>query len=220
MKKAILLTCVVAVTFFVKCKKDDGGNNTNNNPAQDFSPMKAGTNLTYRRTTGPVSDTAKYTASSNTTTINGKTYSLIVSDKGDTIYMAKVDQNYYRYTDFGFLAEKTEELYLKGDANINDTWTVNTTYTVSGFPVPITLTYKLADKAMSKTVAGHNFTDVMHVGIVISASGFGNIGSGDFYYAKGIGMIENQITVSVHNAIPPVNFDLSTSQQLISYEIK
>lgn len=205
MKKLLLpvLCCIV----FSQCKK------SSDDPVatSDYLPLTVGTNWTY------ISNgvTSKLTVTNKDTIAFGRTYKVVSNNNGGNQYHGKDGNNYYRFATFqGFLQDGVEELYLKADQNVNASWQFTVNVTISGFPVPVTAKYTITEKGISKSVQGKNYTDVIHVALALSATGLGNVGSGDFYYAKGIGMISSSLTITI-----PGN-NTSNTTELVSYEIK
>ena len=217
MKKSFLSFCLVAslVFLFTQCSKDNSSPST---PATaNYSPLTVGSNWTYNYTEGSSSPTTfTLTVTSKDTSVSGKTYKVLTSSDGsDNNYLAKVDSNYYRFASFAGIGS-FEELYLKDNLAVNGTWTNPVTFQLPGSPIPLTanLNHTVKEKGISHTVNGKAYTDVIHINVDINLFG-GSIGGGDFYYAQGIGLIENQINVSA-----PGQSAYTTSQQLVSYQIK
>jgi hypothetical protein len=217
MKKFFLPLALFAFSalLITGCKKDDSSTST---PAPtDFSPTTAGSNWTYQyteRNTPP--EVFKLTASNRDTVVNGKNYRVILNDDGSTgTYLAHVGHDYYRLASFPSLdIQSFEELYLKDDKNVNDTWAATASITLSGFNLTANLGYTIKGKGESRTVSGKAFDNVTHVRLDISL-GTGSVGGGDFYYQAGVGLIEANISVT-----PPIGSAYTSSQVLTAYEIK
>jgi len=203
MKK--LLLPVLALLIFSQCKKN------NDKPVvTDFLPLNVGTNWTY------ISNgvTSKLTVTNKDTVALSRTYKVITDTRGPNQYHGKSGNDYYRFASFqGFLPNGVEELYLKGDQNVNGTWQFIVNVMFGTIPIPVTAKYTIVAKSITKTVQGKNYSDVTHVSLALS-SALGNNGGGDFYYAKGIGMISSTLTIIV-----PGNTTTNTTE-LVSYEIK
>lgn len=213
MKTSVLfLSLLVSCTFiFTNCSKDD----TTTPAATAFIPLTEGTNWTYLSTenaSAPV--TFKLTVTNKDTVAATRTYKVIANSLTANNYMANDGSNHYRLASFPALGVSSfEDLYLKDDKAVNETWTSSVSFTYGGFPLSASLVYTLKEKGMARSVNGKNYTDVSKVNLAINVAGIGAIGSGDFYYAKGIGMIESTIAVTT-----PVAY--SSTQQLTAYDIK
>ena len=181
----------------------------------DFSPLTANSTWTYQNTPG---GSFTLTATNRDTAANGKTYRVLLNSSGGNNYLGKSGSNYYR---FGSIAQlnisAAEELYLKDDQLVNATWLTTQTFTVPGIPLPLTanLNYSIKEKGISRTVATKAFTNVTHVRLDLSITGLGAIGGGDFYYANGVGLIENEIKVNV-----PGQAAINQTQVITAYSIK
>lgn len=80
---------------------------------------------------------------------------------------------------------------LKANEPVSSTWT--DLLTNQGGQT-ITMTYKIEEKNISHIVLGKTFTDVIHVSYTQTVDLQGTpveAGSGDYYYAKNVGMIDN-----------------------------
>lgn len=205
----LMVVCIVLATG---CKKDEVGPATVN-----FSPLSAGSTWTYEfkeNTNSP--ETFTLTALSKDTSANNKSYKVLsVSNGTKNQYLAKSEANYYRLATFPAVGiENVEELYLKENETVNGTWSFNTSFVYLGSTVTATLTYTIKEKNITRTVKGKGYNNVVHVRSDISIQG-GLIGGGDFYYADGVGLIENQILIQ-----PPFGQSYTASQLLVSHNIK
>lgn len=214
MKNVLLSFCLVVSTLFLftKCKKGDAAPIT---ATVNYSPLTAGSSWTYNYTenTSPaVSYT--YTVTGKDTTINDKKYNVLsTSDGSENRYMAKIDSNYYRYASISDIGN-FEELYLKDNREVNSTWPGSATINYPGFPaITANLTYTVKEKGISYAVNGKTYSDVIHIRLDASALA-NNIGGGDFYYAKDIGLIENKILLNY------LGQSFTSNQQLTAYLIK
>ncbi len=216
MKNFLLSFCLVASSLFLftECKKDD---TSPTDTTVNYSPLTVGSNWTYNYTEGTSSPTTfTATVTDKDTVINGKTYKVLSSsDDSGNKYMAKIDSNYYRFASFSGIGS-FEELYLKDNRPVNSTWLNSTSFTLPGIPLPLTadLTYLVKEKGISYPVNGKSYSDVIHITVTVSVL-TQNIGGGDFYYAKAIGLIESKISLT-----PTAQSAYTSMQQLVSYEIK
>lgn len=203
MKKFLIPALCLLV--FSQCKKDDAPT-----PSGDYLPLTVGTNWTY--VSNGVS--SKLTVTSKDTVAMGRTYKVVSNNNGPNQYHGKSGSDYFRFATFqGFLPNGVEELYLKSDQNVNGTWQIVVNVMFGTVPVPVTAKYTIVEKGTTKNVQGKNYTDVVHVVLALS-SALGNNGGGDFYYAKGIGMISSTLTIMV-----PGSSQTNTTE-LTAYEIK
>jgi len=215
MKVSLLSSLLIASTLFLftQCKKDDSSPTPTT--SANYSPLTVGTTWTYTYTEDTTVNTYDVTVTDKDTSVNGRTYKVLAgsNNMGNT-YEAKEDSNYYRFSSFAGIGS-IEELYLKDNRPINSPWTVNATFTYPGTPLPLTanLTYNITEKGISHDVNGKTYKDVIHVKVDISVIS-NAIGTADFYYANGIGLIDNMI-----NLTPP-GLQFTSKQQLVSYQIK
>ena len=217
MKTTFLSFCLLASSLFLLtgCKKD--GNPSTGAP--DYSPLTVGSNWTYISIEG-TSDTSQFTltVTDKDTGINGKTYKVLSSsNSSENTYLAKMDSNYYRYASISDTG-RFEELYLKDNCPVNSGWANAASLTIPGSPTPLTadFTYLIKEKGITLQANGKTFSDVIHVAVQISVPVLTpTFGEGDFYYAKGIGLIQSSIRLTV-----PGEYLYYKSQVLVSYEIK
>jgi hypothetical protein len=208
LKNFYLILIVLSLFLFTNCKKSAG-------KTEDYSPLTEGSSWTYTSTGGV---TNKLTATNKDTLALGHTYRILKSSNGTNVYLGKNGNEYYR---LGYLSvigmNDIEELYLKDNEAVNATWKLNQTFSYPGIPLPLaaTFNYTIKAKGISRTVSGKNFGNVIQVRLDISIAGFNNLGGGDFYYALGVGMIENTISINVA-PLPAI----AETTLLTSYEIK
>jgi hypothetical protein len=209
-----LFLMVATVLLFTQCKKDDTP--SPGNTSGNYSPLTTGSNWTYNYTEGTTSETVKLTVTDKDTTINGKTYKVLSSsDNSGNSYLAKIDSNYYRFSTFPEIGS-FEELYLKDNRPVNSTWKQSVPFKIPGSPAPLTadLTYTIQDVGITRTVNGKQYDKVIHVNVGVNVLSV-NFGGGDFYYANNVGMIESTISLT-----PPTGSPYTSTEQLVSYEIK
>lgn len=218
MKRPFLYVCFVtnAVFLFTKCKKDDSSTTT-----ADYSPLTIGSTWTYNYKQNASTPTVfTVTATANDTTVgNGKKYKILTSTQGINTYMLKSGHDYYRFVSYPTVGiSNHEEHYLKDNVAVNSTWsdTANFAYPGATFSLTANLVYKIVGTGVDTTVNGTNYNDVIHVRLTASVPLLApDIGGGDFYYAKNIGMIYSSISLA--SAGQP---SFSSTQQLASHEIK
>lgn len=213
MKKLVIPICFFASTIllFTQCKKDASVTISSN-----FSPLTTGSNWSYNYTEGSVSSTFKITATNRDTVANGKTYKVLSSTDGTLSYLAKVGTDYYRFASFPAIGVKGfEELYLKDNKALNETWTGSAAFKYMGADITANLAYTVKGKGVTRSVNGKAFNNVTHVRLDIAIFGAG-IGGGDFYYQEGVGLIEASILIT-----PPLGGQpYSSKEEIVSYEIK
>ncbi len=212
--KKILMIATASLFLFGKCKKDS------DTPAGTFLVLTAGSNFTYANTQAGVTTNYKLTVTSKDTLINTRNYKVLSNSGGANNYWYQGGNDYYRFGAFaGLTTTGVEELYMK-DADISTTWTNIVPVTFMGTALNVTAGYKITEKEISKTVAGKAYTGVTHVVLTLNStySGFPlTLGGGDLYYARGVGMINYNVTVGNTTLGIP-----STTQNtdLTAYEIK
>lgn len=197
---------VICLAVLTQCKKSSDSPSD----AGDFLPLTTGTNWTYLSN----GTTSKLTVTSKDTVALGRTYKVFTNSNGPNQYHAKSGNDYYRFATFqGFLPNGVEEYYLKGNGGVNDTWQFSVNVMFGTIPIPVTAKYTITEKGISKNVQGKNYADVVHVVLVLS-SALGNNGGGDFYYAKGIGMISSSLNIMVPGSTT------SNTVELIDHQVK
>lgn len=209
----LALPGILGLFLAAGCSKDDSTGGVT--ATVDFSPLTANSTWTYQNTPG---GSFTLTATNRDTVALGITYRVLTNSSGANNYLAKSGSNYYR---FGSIAElninAAQELYLKDDQPVNATWLATQGFTVPGVPLALTATlnYTIKEKGISRTVASKAFSNVTHVRLDLSITGLGSIGGGDFYYAEGVGLIENMININV-----PGQAAINQTQVLTAYTIK
>jgi hypothetical protein len=201
--RSIVFVLVCSLFLFGKCKKDS------DIVYLDYQPLTVGSNWTYTSN----GTSYKLTLTNRDTVAVGRTYKVLSNSNGANQYQAKVGTEYYRLASLQGILPAYDELYLKSDQNVSATWQLIIPIQVSTVTVNVTAKYTIAEKGISKTVQGTNYTDVVHVHQDFS-SPFGNNGTADWYYAKGIGLISSNVAIS----FPGQNFNNTT--ELTAYEIK
>lgn len=217
MKTSFLSFCLMASSLFlfIKCKKDDAAPTT---ATANYSPLTAGSTWTYNYTENAAAKPPfTLTVTDKDTVVNNRTYKVLTSsDATENKYLAKSDSNYYRFASFANIGS-FEELYLKDNREVNSTWTSSQTFTYPGIPVPVVanFTYLVKEKGISHVVNGKTYNDVIHIklDVAIALAG-GSIGGGDFYYAKNIGLIQNNILVGA------LGQSFTSTQELTDSQIK
>lgn len=213
-KISVAASICLSTLVFINCSKK---NDTSRGSASavNYSPLTANSSWTYLNTPG---SSFTLTATSRDTVANGNTYRVLTNSLGGNNYLRKDGSNYYRFASLAELnISALEELYLKADQPVNGTWMASQIFNITGFPIPITanLNYTIKEKGITRTVSGKAFSNVTHVRLDISLAGLGAIGGGDFYYAEGIGLIENAVKVNAPGQAP-----IDQTMILTAYVIK
>lgn len=227
----LCLTVTVAI-LFTQCKKDDSSPDPTPTPVKDYMPVTAGSTFTYQNTAGTNVTTYTLTVSGKDTVLNAKTYKIFTSTDSVNRYRAKVSSDYFQLASIPMISiANFENLYLKENAAINDTWADNVQVPNPTNPAQTftaTLTNKMMEKGISYTVNGKLYENTIHVKLSLSIkvpiTGVPfpitvDLGGGDMYYALGVGMIKNSLNISSSNPLltfPPIN----SEDVLLSYVIK
>ncbi len=219
--RKLLLVLIGLAFIFGSCKKSSSDPVT---ATIDFLPLNVGTFWNYLSTTTTTTTTTSnftLTVTNKDTTINAKTYKVLSNSAGANNYWTKVTNDYYRY---GSVAGATfignvEELYLKDNLAANGTWTSSIPVTYNSIPLTITASYKIVATGQAKTVGSNSFTDVTQVHVDFSTSylpfiPLTTLGGGDFYYAKGVGLVSQTISIAANTSLAiaasTVKWDLQT----------
>lgn len=201
--KKLLFLFSASVLVFSSCKKSD-----TTTAAVSFLPLTTGSFWTYlvtNTTTTTTTSNLTLTVTGKDTTINAKTYKVLSNSTGANNYWAIIGNDYYR---FGALpgasfVGSVEELYLKDNAAVAGTWTNAFPFTYNSIPLTITANYKISGIGQTKTVGTNNFTDVTQVHVDFTTAlpplvPTTTLGSGDFYYAKNIGLIAQSVNITAN----------------------
>src|SRR5450432_1165037 len=201
-----MLFFVTFLLFIVSCKK----NETTTTPQQDvYLTTSAGSTWNYHETdlsgTTPVNKDFTLTSTSRDSSINSRNYHVFSNSGGSSQYLNITGSDYYQFDSLpaGFGTSTIERLYLKDNAAVGANWNQATTVTLPGVPlaVPVTLTFSVVEKGISRTVNGMVYSNVIHVTTSISsvlipaASLTTSINS---YYAKKYGLIETTNIISLN----------------------
>ncbi len=218
-----LLTVIALIATMSSCKKSSNTTLLNTS----FSPVTVGSTWTYLRNS---SDSAfkdsvyKFTATDSTIAVGDTIYSVVNTSAGGDIYYAAIDTGYFRrgslLSSLGIPELSTfSEYYLPKILIKNATWSNHLIITYQGIKLPVTLAYTLQGAADGLSVLGNNFSNVAHVSATFTTIIYGTpiqLGTGDFYYAEGIGLISFNLTT-----IDPItHVTATTTFKLKSYTIK
>lgn len=213
------------LTVVFACKKSSDGTVA---VADKYISLTAASTWQLRVVDNIAATTTNYTVTSTNrdSTISGKAYHVFTnSNTGVNEYNFISGNDYYTFRTLGLALgnAQVETIYLKDNSSVGTVWTQTINLTVPGipFPVPVTLTYSLAEKGISRTVNGATYTNVIHVSLALSsslvpaASLTTDIQS---YYAPKFGLIENTNKVNLNFSGFVQNTDAKTI--LLSADIK
>lgn len=215
--KTLTIFCLLVAALFSACKKESSSPDDNNTSSSDsFQPLSV--NSTWKYSVDyPVKDTMSMTIISGTKSFNGKAYQTVQSKtKTSTSISYFFNKDHFfnmRSTTVGS-GDAMDFTYLNDTAKVNFTWTAKITDdgTVEG--IPARMIGKIAEKGISKTVSGKNYTNVIHTTVslqyALTGTTYNTYGTYDFYVAQGIGIIE----------IDASTLGTTSATKLISYAIK
>ncbi len=226
MKKNIFAILAIGMLFSA-CKKSGSSGAT----AIPYMSTSANSTWQYENinnATGPSPVTTNYTITSTNrdTTISGRVYHVYTNTPGNTSEYYLISGNdYYQYRDLpaAIGGAKIEALYLKDNLAVGGSWSQSFNIFFSGITVPITVTYSILEKGISKTVNGISYTDVITVKTAIAINNplipasalTTNIKS---YYARKFGLIQSENNVVVN--FMGINQTTDTQQRLKTADIK
>ena len=176
--------------------------------ADKYMSTTAASTWQMRQTDNIAATTTNYTITSTNrdSTIFGKAYHVFTnSNTGINEYYFISGNDYYTFRTLGLALgnAKVETIYLKDNSPVGTVWTtsINLTVPMIPFPVPVTLTYTLAEKGISRTVNGITYSNVIHITMAITSSLVPPAGlTTDIhsYYAPKFGLIENTNKVNLN----------------------
>lgn len=225
MKTNILIFCY-ATLLFTACKKSGTGNNPQTQ--ETYLNTAAGSSWTYheKNSSGTTPENSDYTVTSTSkdTAINGRSYHVYNYSYSGNEYLNVSGHSYYQFDSIpGGLGQIFERLYLKDDAAVGISWKQDISVTIPGIlvSIPVTITNNIAEKGISRTANGINYTNVIHVStgitstLIPSASITSSINS---YYAQKYGLIEN--TSVVHLDYLGITENVNIETKLLSAVLK
>lgn len=188
-----------------------------------YLPATVGSSWTYKYSiaAGSVSNVT-FTLSGKDTVVNGRTYKVYANSNGANQYYIQNSTEYYTLKSLA--TNILELLILKDNVDVNATWTSSQVLSgLSGLPgglssATINATYKVESKGATRVVNGTTYSNVIKVraDLVAPFPIIGNLQLGYFeiYFAKNIGIIENNTQLS--NATMGLNVnELYTLQSYI-----
>ena len=192
-----------------------------------YMSVSAGSTWNYRLVNNISATTTNYVLASTNrdSTVNGKAYHVFTnSNTGNNEYYFTNGNDYYAFRTLGVLSSvKVEDNYLKDNAPAGTNWSQSYNINVPGLPiaVPVTLTYTIQEKGISRTVNGVTYTDVIHVSGAISSSlvpSSGLVTDIQNYFARKYGFVETNNKVNLNFMGFTQNVDNKTT--LVSAVIK
>jgi len=229
-----LLLCVCSTLFLLSCQKEvdftdpsqGGGSSSGGNSggsgtgtSNSYYPLTKDSWWKYKDSlTGTVSDGKVV---DRTKTMNGIVYTAIVPisvPATDTAWFAAPRPNYYLKQKGVSPSGGSYDVlfhYLNDTASIGYNWRYMAGQG-NGFIAYIKTT--IVEKGISMTVAGKNYTNVIHTRLDLSYDILGSIedfGSYDYFIAKGIGIIKIRTELSMLGIVM-----VQTSADLLDYSIK
>jgi hypothetical protein len=199
-----ILSLLAATLIFSACSKN---NSSGSASADVYLNTSAGSSWSFTQTdeTG-TNPPANYTvtSTSNDTTVGSRKYHVFQYSYGGSEYLGVDGNNYYQYDSIPVSGGiNIDRLYLETNAAVGDTWNQDFSLDIPGIPIPVplTVTNKIAEKGISRTVNGTQYSNVIHVTTTLSsalipASSFTS--SIDSYYAPNYGLIENTSVIQLN----------------------
>jgi hypothetical protein len=203
--KKTFLGVLALLAFGISCKKS--GSTTDPAPSVKFMSLDAGNTWDYQITNNltSTSTTNKVISTSKDSSIGGKNYHVFTNSNGAAnTYYNITGSDYWTFANLGLAGSglTVENIYLKDNAAVNDSWDKSLTVPVTGFPngIPVTFTNKIAAKGISRTVSGKAYTEVIHVTTTAVVQGLpaGSLTTDiQSYYAPKVGLIESKNKISL-----------------------
>lgn len=202
--KHIYFLAITLTVLFISCKKSG----TDTTPAAEkFMTYSAGSTWNYQQVNNipPVTTTTFSRVSTNRdSSIGSRSYHVFInSSTSASEYYGNSGNDYYTYQKLADAlgGTKVENLYLKDNADVNVTWSQPYNISFSGVPLVVTVTNKIKEKGISKTVNGISYTNVIHVETTLAVAGIPSsalVTDIQFYYAPKTGLIEstNKVTLN------------------------
>jgi hypothetical protein len=224
--KKVLFAFLSASILTVSCSKDD--------PipvapvATKYMNTSAGSTWNYAYTDIlDASNNYNYTVTSTNrdTTAVGKSFHVYDNTTNGNEYYNVTGNDYYTMQAFNLGTTDTTilNLYLKTGAAVNTSWSQNISID-AGLPTPVTITItnKIQETGLTKTVGANTYTNVIHVVTSISsliiASLPGSSFTNDihFYYAPNYGMIQNDTKLDLVVPLATIDIHTNTSTKLLN----
>jgi hypothetical protein len=211
--KMKFLPGLLALFIIISCQKEvnfetaTGGNGGSGGggsavcKACTYVPMCDGSVYSYYDTifTGSPAVTADTLQYVKDTVFSGRTFRKFLTKGYSTPYYTNCTDGVFRNAAFNLPATggpitKIELVMLKDNIAVNGTWEDTIT---NGIGQTVYYKSKIIEKGVSRTLHTNIFPDVIHVqtenGVEVPIIGYFVTGVSDYYYAKGVGLIEARI---------------------------
>ena len=202
MNKIVLIIFSIAVIYFTGCKKDSPISKNSPTLSDNYWPVTTGSTWTYSEKDANdnniYSNTIKLLG--DTSMINGKPYYNITVTAPATAtpifgYLRE-DSHLYKLREVAKAGDIALEYQILIDtAAAGYTWTATTNETGNYAGVPSRVISKIVEKGITKTINGKTFDKVIHtqtqLQFLSQGTTYNDAEMHDFYFAKGIGMIED-----------------------------
>jgi hypothetical protein len=217
MKKSLIPLFLVFISV-ISCSKSGGDSSTPPIPADKYMSTTAGSSWNYETTDNVAATTSPYTLTSTSrdSLVNNKNYHVYINSGNNA-------SEYYNisggdYTSFQNLpaavgGSKAENLYLKDNVSVNESWSESYNITISSVTVKVTLVNKIIETEVNITINGKTYTKVIHVQTSITADGVppasltSDIQS---YYAPKVGLVQNTTKINLNYLTIVNNTDTKT----------
>ncbi len=217
MKKTHFSALFVVIMLFSACQEDVPEPPVP--PAASYMNTTAGSSWNYEQINNtPPAITAQYTLTSTNrdSTIDGKSFHVYTNSSTSASEYYRISGNdYYTYQSLpaALGGTKVENLYLKAGAAVGTSWAQTYPITFSGITFPVTVTNRIEERGLTKTVNSLTYNDVIHVKTDISVTGIpASALTTDIhtYYAPNAGIIENTNKINLNYLGIVNNTDITT----------
>lgn len=217
MNKTFTLILVIAAIFISSCKKDSKKNMAASSTYNDYFPLTANSTWKYLVTGAGGSDTLTVKLTGPATVIGKKIYyntnSMYQKIGGSVGYFFRANHLYGSNSSNATAGLTIEFEFLNDTTAAGHSWI--SLPTVNGLvnDVPARTVNTIKEVNISKTVGRKIFTNVIHTEVDLQynyGEGYESSAVYEFYFAKGVGMIENSTIISGN---------IYEKESIISYDI-
>ena len=215
--KYTLLILVAILFFSTGCQKSVSETGGGGGTDSSYLPLTANSFWKYKDSafTGEVTTE---TVLGRQVSINGKNYDKVLLQSGsstDTSYFVKTGTQYFSYTNSTISGAdiNLEILFLNDTASVGFNWESDAG-TVNSYRAKCL--GQIVEKNISFTVAGKNYTNVIHTQVALQYNLIGTFQTFAYYnyfFAKGIGIIK------ISSALDFFGTTLKTASNLFEYTI-